>query len=248
MLLQNLQAEIADTIIYDTKQSLAIKPSEHLEIHRQRRFAVLIRCLLGVYPLVKSLVGADFFQILTRSYIEHYPSRSGNLYEFGEYMSEFIAEFQPLKNMAYLIEVARFEWLCHTLLCAPNASASSADLRVIIENTDANKLSLCLHPAAQVRRFYYPILRIIEKCEQQHDEAIDMHAGGDHLLIIRHQFNIALIPLTVGEFVFLDAIQDELSMAEARSRALRVDREFQYEEVVSRWIDEQVIVGANVQA
>ncbi len=246
MLLQNLQAEIADAIVYDTKQSLGIKPSGHLDIHRQRRLQALNRSLLSVYPLVKTLVGADFFLILTRSYIEHYPSRSGNLNDFGEYMSEFIAEFQPLKNMAYLIEVAQFEWLCHTLLRAPNAPAVASDLQRLIDNSPEDQLHLLIHPAAQVRRFYYPILRIIDKCEHQREETIDMHAGGDHLLIIRIQFNITLVPLTAGEFAFLDAIQDDLSVQEARSRALRVDREFQLAETLSRWIDEQVIVGSVV--
>jgi hypothetical protein len=49
--------------------------------------------LAGAYPVIRQLVGEDFFRLLARKYIEQHLSRGGNLHHYGAEMAKFVADF-----------------------------------------------------------------------------------------------------------------------------------------------------------
>src|SRR3990167_10192357 len=92
----------------------------NLAIYRNNIFATLMHTLKATYPLTLVLLGKDFFAMAAREYIRQYPSRSGNLHDYGEYFGNFLATYQPVHELIYLAEVAEFEWAFHTIYHAPN--------------------------------------------------------------------------------------------------------------------------------
>ncbi len=64
-------------------------------IYKNNVYAHLIEALEASFPVVKRLVGDDFFRFAARSYIPRHPSRSGALLDFGGSFVEFLESFEP---------------------------------------------------------------------------------------------------------------------------------------------------------
>src|SRR5579871_3882424 len=123
MLLQNLLAEFTEALLSDNQTESVFQPAHNISIYQNNYFSQLTQSLQKTYPLITQLVGEDFFKQTAREYINRYPSCSGNLHEYGEYFSDFLAEYQPVSDLIYLPEVATFEWTCHTLYFASDHAA-----------------------------------------------------------------------------------------------------------------------------
>jgi hypothetical protein len=243
MSLQNLQLDMVETLLDgETPPALPVRPLQNLMIYQHAIQHLLIATLKKTYPLIVKLVGSDFFQITAKEYIKHYPSRSPNVNDYGAYFSDFLAEFEPLHDLIYLVEVAQFEWICHTLSSATNHQGIRTFQLDNITVDQYDQLHFTLHPACHLQRFYYPILRIIELCKSDKNESLDVDAGGINLLIARHDMDLTLIPLTHAEFTFLDMIAEGKSVGESLNTAMMLDREFNISAKIPEWIESKILV------
>ncbi len=242
MLLQNIQTEFAEIMFSDNESTDLCQPINNLSIYRHNVSANLINTLLAAYPLIVRLVGEPFFRSAAKAYIEDYPSRSANLHDYGEYFSDFLATYSPVKNLPYLTEVATFEWICHTLHFAADPVPFDIKILEMISPLQYEHLHFMLHPASHVMQFHYPLLRIIDLCKGEVNEHIDVNEGGIQLLIIRRDLEIMLVPLTLADYTFLTAIQTGSSLLASLEAALQIDANFNLEEKLPAWIHDKTIV------
>lgn len=245
MQLQNLQLDFAEALLSDDAHIDFILPAQNIRLYQHNLIMHLTAALRQTYPLILRLVGDDFFQLTVKAYIKQYPSRSGDLNEYGEYFSDFLAEYQPVKDLIYLAEVAQFEWTCHTLLSAGTQGPLDPSILKSVAPEHYDQIHFSLHPACKVMKFYYPILRIIELCKGEIEDTIDLVEEGEagiDLLISRRQWDIILLPLTTGEFTFLAALQENQSLAEALANATQLDPAFALDKKLPAWIQDQTIV------
>ena len=63
--------------------------------------------------MVEKLVGEGFFRYAASQFIRQYPSKSGDLNEFGYEFPEFLETFEPAAKLNYLPDVARLELAYH---------------------------------------------------------------------------------------------------------------------------------------
>lgn len=246
MSLQNAQAEFAEILLAEDESADLLLGSQNMSIYRNNVTTNLLNALQTTYAMITKLVGEDFFRIAAKEYIHLYPSRSGNLHDYGEYFSDFLAAYPPVKNLPYLAEVAEFEWACHTLQFAADHPPLDLNVLAHLSPNDYNCLNFTLHPAAQLIKFHYPMLRIIDLCEGKIDEEIDLQEGGVNLLIVRRHLDMMFLPLNTADFTFLNALQNHQTLADALEAALLIDAEFKLEERLSFWIQDKIIVGANL--
>lgn len=242
MLLQNLQVELAELIFSGETQTHVVTPTSNISIYQNNAQSNLIQTLLNTYPLITKLLGHDFFRIAAKEYIKHYPSRSGNLHDYGEYLSHFLAEFPPVKNLTYLAEVAEFEWLCHTLHFAADHPVFDIQLLEKIDSSAYSQLHFLLNPASCVKKFHYPLLRIIELCHQEIEEIADLNSGGIYLLVIRREFDMSLVTLSFADYIFLTALQNGNVLSTALDATLAIDANFKLDEKLPAWIKDKTIV------
>lgn len=104
MSLPNVQAEFVEALLSKDSQSDLVEPAGNLAIYRNNMYSCLIDTMQNTYPLIQSLLGNDFFKMTAKEYIGQYPSRSGNLYDYGEYFADFLAEYQPVHHLIYLTD------------------------------------------------------------------------------------------------------------------------------------------------
>jgi len=242
MSLSNIQAEFAEIFFSDDEDTHLLQPAHNMIIYRNNVTTTLIRTLLDIYPMIARLVGEDFFHTAAKEYIQRYPSRSSNLHDYGEYFSDFLDEYPPVKNLIYLAQVAKFEWACHLLHFAADHEAFNLQLLENIPQDQYAHLHFVLHPASHIMQCHYPLLRIIDLCKNEIDGIIDITEAGINLLIIRRDFEIRLVPLTVAEFTFLEALRDNKTLSEALDAAIFHDSEFKLDEKLPAWIQDKTIV------
>lgn len=245
MNLQNLQVEFIDSIFSNTECHEFVKPHQHMLIYKKNIVTTLTNTLFNIYPLLVKLIGKDFFHLTAQEYIQCYPSRSSNLHDYGEYFSHFLATYSPLQDLVYLPEVAAVEWICHSLSFAAEPSPFNIKQLENIASEEYDSLHFTLHPACKMLKCDYPILRIIELCQGNLQETIDVMSGGMHLLIIRRNLEIALIPISLADYTFLNALNDNKPLSQALDETIAIEQNFQLNEKLTCWIQTQIITDFN---
>jgi len=247
MSLQNTLYEFAEMILSDNYSSDLIKPSRHLIIHKNNITAALVKALQETYPMVFKLIGEECFRMTAENYILQYPSTSSNMHDYGEYFSDFLAEYPPVHDLIYLPEVAEFEWICHALYFAAEQIPLDIQRLQSIPAGQLEKLHFALHPASRVIKFHYPILHIVDLCDGKTSESINLAEGGVNLLIIRRDLDIILVTLTSADYVFLNTLQDNHSLSIALKAAQRIEPEFNLQEKLLGWIKDKTLVDFSIQ-
>lgn len=97
-----------------------VPPEVRLSIYADGYRLRLHEALATNYPVLKSVVGEDAFEVLANDYIDAYPSQYRSIRWFGDQLSAFIAEINALQP--YLAELALFEWSLTTVFDSKEVS------------------------------------------------------------------------------------------------------------------------------
>ncbi len=123
---------------------------ERFALYRGNLSTTWDKVLAAAYPVIRQLVGDEFFTALARAYGKAHPSQSPDLNHFGATLATFLATFEHSAGLPYLPDMARLEWQLHRAHYAPHASAiGPADLAQLAP--DAFEMACFrLHPAVSL--------------------------------------------------------------------------------------------------
>jgi hypothetical protein len=196
-----------------------------IDIYRNNVFSNYRATLLEVYPVVLALVGEPFFDRAADVYTSNYPSRSGDLNDFGGEFGSFLAAWPPAAPLAYLPDVARLEWAVERVFHAAEHPPLDLTALAAVSQEGLPELRFLLHPASRIVHSPYPILRIWQANQTgfNGDQSVNLDAGGDAVLVIRRDAAVELEPLSPGASTLLQALAANFTLAQAHARALEVD-------------------------
>jgi len=120
---------------------------ERLRIYRNTCRATLTETLRLSYPAVERLVGREFFDAAAAAFVARHPARSGYLNEYGGEFAAFLAAFAPASRLAYLPDVARFEWALSVAANAPDAPVLEPGVLLAVPAADHAQLRFAAHPS-----------------------------------------------------------------------------------------------------
>ncbi len=224
MQLEQLQNEFLQSIFDPSRGTLAswicdgaLAPERRVDIYRNNVFSNYRGALEAVYPVVLRLVGEEYFRQAARRYIKAYPSRSGDIHDFGHQFAQLLSELPGAQELAYLPDVARLEWAYHEVFhAAEHAPLDIARLQAI-DSERYGDLLFRLHPAARLLHSAYPVRLIWDANQPDYtgEVAVDLGAGGEHLLVLRRDFVVEVIALPAEDFALLTAFARGERFAEA---------------------------------
>lgn len=243
--MQNKQYDFIDLLSSEKSFSTDIVPLSHLKIYQQNVLSSLSAALHDAYPLIKKIVGDDFFNGLAKHYVERYPSRQSYLQPYGEYFKEFLAEFGPSTALVYLPQMAEFEWACHQLFYAADAHPFDIHEWQALSPEQYEQTHLSLDPASSLHAFTYPILDIVDLCNGKREEEVNLDPGNSYVLLHRPFLEIMVHSLTHAEWLFLSAINEGETLKSASDKALAKDATFQLAEKLIHWFKLHLIVDIN---
>lgn len=231
--LRELQMNFADAVIHggSVHEVLDHRPGRvaRLALYRNNFYGNMTEALRATYPVVEKLVGAEFFRHAARRYIQRYPSTSGNMHDYGESFSEFLAVFPPVAELPYLPDIARLEWAWHE---AFHAEARRPAFHLValdaIPEQRHGELRFEFNTAARVIASLYPVLRIWEVNQDGYvgDPQVHVDEGACRLLVIQRNRNVELHTLGAGEHSFLQQLAIGRDLQTAFTEAQRTEPGF----------------------
>ena len=211
-----------------------------MAVYRGNVFGNWAQALAGAYPIVRKIVGEEFFEALARKYAHAHPSVSGDLNEYGAHLAEFVAGFPHTQDLPYLPDVARMEWLAHRAYYA--ADPRAFDLEAF--NTRfPEAVRLALAPACALVTSQWPLARIwtVHQDDYEGQFEVDLRAAPDRILVHRPKWRVQVRSLAPGDYRFLDFARQRKTLGEALEAAVAEDSAFDPSLALAGWIDAGVI-------
>jgi len=209
-----------------------------LQVYRNNVFTSLSEALGAVYPVTRRLIGEAFFHQLARRFIRRYPSRSGNLHDFGADVPAFLATLAETAALPYLPDVAALEWAYDRVFHA--ADAEPLDVRRLPERGPLEALHFRLHPAVRLLASRYPVLAIWEANQADDVAELNIAGGGEWLLVQRRSLERHIERLTPGAFALLRALAEGATLAEACASAAAAEPDIDLAAAMGRFVTQSI--------
>jgi hypothetical protein len=222
--------------------------ARYLQVYRNNVFESLVGALKAVYPAVERLVGAGFFAYTADGYIRHHPPASGNLHDFGDSFAEFIAGFEPARELAYLPDVARLEWAWHRAFHAADHAPLALERLAAVPPEQYGQVRFRLHPSAQLIASDYPLLRIwqVNQPEYTGDVTVTLADGGVHLLVVRRELEVVVKSLGAGDDALLRAFAAKQRFKDASAAALVAQPDYDLAAALRRHVTSAVVTDFSI--
>lgn len=225
-------------------QALTPSTKRCLEVYRNNTYSNFTEALRAVYPVIERLVGAEFFAHAARRYVHDTPSLSGDLHRFGATFPEFLAAHPACRELVYLPDTARLEWLMHEAFHAADHAPLDLTRLAAVPPDHYDALRFCLHPTCRLLASAYPIHRIwqVNQADSSETATVDLAEGGVRLLIARTAASVELELVSAAEFAALDALAHEGTLGAAFDRAQDQDTSFDAEQFLRRRVVARTLV------
>lgn len=215
-----------------------------IEVYRNNYRGNLHDALAGAYPVVRQLVGDDFFRLLALRFIAQYPSRSANLHHYGTEMADFLTHFEPARELVYLPDVAALEWACHTAYFAPDQAGFNLARLAQFPTEQHPYLILRVHPATHIVRSRYPINAIWQAHQPGADDDfhIDLDSGHSIAMVYRQEGAVLVSELSEAEAAWLLGIQAGAALGVATSATLEQHPAFDLQATLLKLVMQNVLI------
>lgn len=219
-----------------------------MNVYRNNFRASLSTVLADTFPVVRKLVGADFFRHIFDEYVRDHPVRSGDAREFGRHLSEFLVGFESTSMLPYLVDVARLEWLYHVVFHASSATPFEQDTVARLVPADFPNLTFELGSACRLLHSPYPVFRIWEVNQEGYvgGGRTNLTEGPQTVLVLRPKSAVELWRLTRAESTFVGALRAGHCLGRATEMTVLLDLEFDLKTVLEKFVRSGALVFKNV--
>lgn len=195
--LRDIQAAFLHDIYTGERTSLAfidtnIATSARLNIYRNNTVLGLTDILADVFPVLKKVVGDEFFKTITRHYIKHHPQPSGNRHSFGANLSGFLTGFKPTEALPYISDLAALEWTYFQASIADNAEELDFEALTTAMSADP-AFVLAIHPSVCVLEQTFNALDIWREHQNEEIGSIQLKSERHKLIIWRDREDSVLM-------------------------------------------------------
>ncbi|KPG90397.1 HvfC/BufC N-terminal domain-containing protein [Pseudomonas sp. RIT-PI-r] len=186
-------------------------PARRFAVYRNNVQSSLINALADSYPVVRQLVGEEFFRAMAAVFVQAQPPQSPLMSRYGEDFADFTAAFEPASSVPYLADVARLERL---RTCAYHAADALAVRPEEITAAFANPHSLSaltvkLHPSLHLLDSPWPTVAIWAAHQRQATLAgLDLQQA-QHALVLRNHLDVEVFVIEPGASAFIRHLIDD---------------------------------------
>lgn len=222
--LRDIQAAFIHDIYTGERTSLAYldtKVASHarLDIYQNNTVLGLINILANAFPVLKKIVGEEFFKTVARHYIKKHPQPSGNRHAFGSDLAGFLTEFKPAASLSYLRDVAALEWAYFQAALSEDASPLDFETLTAGMSSDPSFV-LAVHPSVYIVPQTFNALDIWQQHQKEDVGSVELKSKSHQLVVWRGPDDSVLMRRASDAFAALiGKSQKGVSFAEAMAIA-----------------------------
>lgn len=195
------------------------KFSRRFSVYRNNVYHSLTVALSDAYPVVKRLVGDDFFFAMARSYLDGggFPVHAP-LHDFGGGFPEFIADFAPAESLPWLGDVGRIERAWLRAYHGADAENSATNLEAL-SSGDAERISglrLVFHPSLCIEQLSWSAFEVWEVRGGEGVAGIKVEARKNFIVAVRGMDgDVRVDSFGMGVFDFFERLRGEMGIMAA---------------------------------
>jgi hypothetical protein len=190
-------------------------------VYRNNVTVSLTEALRQAFPVVRALVGEEFFTAMARVHLRAHPPRSPLLMLYGEDMPAFLEGFDPVRHLGYLPDVARLELALRRSYHAADADAVPAQPLQSLAPERFLASRIAFAPAARLLRSRWPVATIWAANARGGPQP--RAAVAEDVLITRAGYDPEPVLLPTGAGPFIAALMNRETVSEALEKAPEFD-------------------------
>lgn len=202
------------------------RPERRFGVYRNNVAIGLIGALASRFPAAEKIVGEEFFAAMAHEFIRQHPPRSPLLLAYGDDFADFVAIFEPAREIPYLPDVIRLEAARGRAYHAADSTPLDAALLATIEPEGLAGLSFVPHPSTSIIRSAFPAVTIWAMNVGEIELADIEDWTGEDALVVRPRMTVEVHRLPVGGAAFLEALIASADLGSAFETALAETPDF----------------------
>ncbi len=215
-----------------------------MAIYRANMVAAADKALASAYPVIRQVVGEEFFHGLAREYQRGTPSTSGDLTGFGASFDAFLAAFEHTAAMPYLPDLARLEWAVHRAYGAADAPDWDPASLGAVEAEQQAAIRFTWAPGTAVVASTHPIVRIWTIHQPGYDGEFSVAWDlADTALVSRDGFLVTVTDCSPADAAFIGASLAGATLADAAAAALAALPHFDLGALLGRALSARLVCG-----
>lgn len=192
------------------------RPTRRFSVYRNNVVVGLTDAMESSFPVIRKLVGDEFFRAMCGVYVRRFPPSSPVLSQFGSELPEFLESFPPSAGLPYLPDVARLENLIRESYHEADAAPLSVNAVARIPADDLPRVRMRFAPSMRLLRSRHPVCSIwranVAGGPKPTYEAQDV-------LVVRREFDPEPVVLPPGGHEIISNLLAGASVLEACDRA-----------------------------
>ncbi|MDO7898973.1 HvfC/BufC N-terminal domain-containing protein [Pseudomonas citrulli] len=200
-------------------------PASRFAVYRNNVLGSLINALADGYPVVRQLVGDEFFQAMAAIHVQGCAPDSPLMNRYGAGLAEFIEGFEPAFAVPYLADVARLERLRTLAYHAADAQAPAPGqiVEALAEPHALDALRVTFHPSVQLLASGFAVVAIWAAHQTGATLAgIDPHQP-QQALVLRNGLDVEVFAIDHPTHTFIRHLQEGQALGQAWAGVPDVD-------------------------
>lgn len=221
------------------------RPSERrFNVYRNNVVVSLRESLESTFPVVRQMVGEDFFAAMARSFIRQSLPKTPVLIEYGADFSDFISRFQPAQGLPYLADLAGLEYASLMAYHGPNAVPATIDVLANRPEDQIEEARFAFHPTLALLTSEWLVFSLWQ-AHQEDDPQLhlsEVECQPECGLVVRPNLNVHIRTLDPLVYDFVVKLRDDHSLGEAVETITDFDQA-RLSEVIAALFEMQIVAG-----
>jgi hypothetical protein len=233
--------------LFDGAREAALAPllkgdPRRFGIYRGNLGAHWSRALASAYPVLRQLVGDDFFEGLARACGHAHPAVDPDLNRFGAALPDFIDGFGPAAGHPYLADVARLEWCVHEAWYAPDGAGAAPSLAGLAPDA-FEAARAALHPSLRLHASPWATVALWQAHQAGGPDFPDTLRVDTYALVLRPRLDVEVRASSAAEHAALACLARGETFGAALDAAFDLDGDFDVATHLRRWLEDGIVTG-----
>lgn len=194
--------------------------SSRFDVYRNNSAVSLRQALAEAFPVVKALVGDDFFAALAQAYVRDNRPGSPVMLHYGQEFPAFVDRFEPARSVPYLADVARLERAWLDAYHAADAAPINIDALGDVREADLDDICLRLHPSLHLLRSKWPVVSIWQAHQgTQSPDLSGLKWAAECALVVRPVLDVHVGAVPLDVYPLMRSLVDGEPLARACAHA-----------------------------